>query len=88
MTTIIWPGHLLINLSNRIEGSQDYLSSIEKKTRVQSNSSIWIKERLLRITASNVGTIVGIVHMTDRKNKDLFVDSMINPRLFTSAPTE
>lgn len=59
--------------------------AIEKKTRAQSNSPLWFKERSLRITASYVGTII---HITERKNKDIFTESIINPKRFKSLPTE
>lgn len=46
---------------------------------------MWFEERALRITASNVGTIV---HMTERKNKTKFAESLINPKPFKALATE
>lgn len=69
---------------NKIIVSEKDLADLEVKTRSQSKSKLWLQQRKLRVTASIVGTIV---HMTDKRNKEQFVDSIINPRYFKSVQT-
>lgn len=54
-------------------------SEIKHKTREQSECKEWKEERTFRITSSNFKTIA-----MRKRNHDTFVDSLINPKHFTS----
>lgn len=55
---------------------------IEQRTRGQSNSKEWFQDRKQKLTSSQFGLII-----KRKKISDSFIQSLINPKQFNSAPT-
>ncbi|XP_060077044.1 uncharacterized protein LOC132556626 [Ylistrum balloti] len=63
---------------------QDYIIEIERETRAQSNSKLWIEARKSRITSSNFGKIL----KRKAKPTQSFVDSIFGTKYVNAAPSE
>lgn len=59
--------------------SKEQINEIERKTKAQAQSEEWKEERKFRITASNFGIV-----MKRQRNHDTLVETLINPKTFTS----
>ena len=65
--------------------TEEEIVRIELATRNQADSKVWKKERQIRITASNFGSIC---KATDRRNFTLLATSLLNLHEFSSRATE
>ncbi|KAL4153878.1 hypothetical protein QTP88_001711 [Uroleucon formosanum] len=63
-------------MKNKIIKNSDEIKLIEKSTKLQSECELWHKERRIRLTASNFGTICKLRPATSRANTINYVNGM------------
>ncbi|XP_028129072.2 uncharacterized protein LOC114325263 isoform X1 [Diabrotica virgifera virgifera] len=68
-----------------LEKTPQEIDELQKMTLDQKDSSVWVKERRQRLTASNFGRICKLRDSTDRKN---VVEELLNSKFFGNKYTK